>query len=56
MTAGVVALFAAAGVTAWVYSFFYRQTGGNTKSAAIIAGVAGVASFIVMFIVFNAIT
>lgn len=43
----VVALFAGAGIAAWVYNRSMRYTGNNTKNSVTIAGVSGVIAFII---------
>ena len=52
----MVAIFAGAGVAAWVYAKIMRSTGGNTQNALIVAGSAGVAGFVVMMIIMNMIS
>lgn len=39
-----------AGFAAWVYSKMLRSTGGNAKSAAIVAGCAGVGALVLITI------
>ncbi len=46
MSAVVIGLLAGAGVGAWIYSQGMRRTGGNTKSALIVAGVVGAIVFV----------
>lgn len=46
MSAIVIGLLAGAGVSAWIYSQGMRRTGGDTKSAVIVAGVVGVIVFV----------
>jgi MFS superfamily sulfate permease-like transporter len=48
----VISLFGSIGLTAWIYSQMHRRTGGNTQSAAAVAGIAGVLSFLVMMVLF----
>lgn len=45
MSGALIAFMLGAGVAAWVYNYFHRQTGGNVKTASIMAGIAGVAGF-----------
>ena len=47
----VVGLIASVSVGAWVYAKTMRQTGNNTKSALTTAGVTGLITFIVIFII-----
>ncbi len=49
MSNGIIAFLMAIGVSAWVYSKFYRRTGGNTQSAVTGAAVVGIVVFILMF-------
>lgn len=48
MTNGLVGFLAAVGFGAWVYSKVQRRTGGNTKQALIVAGIAAVFALIVV--------
>jgi hypothetical protein len=50
MTNGLIAVFVALGATAWIYSKLQHSTGGNTKSSAIGAGIAGAAIFVVVLL------
>lgn len=43
----LVALIGAIGAGAWAYSKANRRTGGNTTSALLVGGVAGIFAFIV---------
>lgn len=38
---GLIGLFAGLGVAAYVYNMMYKNTGGNTQSALIVAAIAG---------------
>jgi hypothetical protein len=38
------------GAAAWVYARVMRTTGGNTKSALIVAGCSGVAAMVLVMI------
>lgn len=51
----MVSLFAGAGVATWVYAKIMRSSGGNTQSALIVTGFAGLAAFVVMMLIMNAI-
>ena len=42
MNNGIIAFLVAMSATAFVYSKLNRSSGGNTQSAAIAAGIAGV--------------
>lgn len=44
-----------ASAAAWIYSKLMNSTGGNTKSALIVAGSAGVAAWVVSAMIFAAI-
>lgn len=55
MSNGLVAFMLGAGVAVWVYNKIYSRTGGNSQNAGIVAGVAGVAAFVLMLLVLNAI-
>ncbi len=46
MSAVIIGLLAGAGIGAWVYSQGMRRTGGNTKSALIVAGVVALIVFV----------
>ena len=48
---GMIALFLAAGVSAWVYNKINRTSGGNTANSLTVAGVAGLFAFVIMLIV-----
>ena len=48
MGAGFVGLVAGIGVGAWVYSKFSRRT-NNAQTSAIVAVVAGLVAFVVLF-------
>jgi len=52
-SAGVIGLLVALSATAWVYNKAMRQTGGNGKTAATVAIIAGVISFIVILTLVN---
>lgn len=41
------------GFSAWVYSKIYRSTGGNNKSALIVAGASSLTMFIFMMILLS---
>ncbi len=45
----VIALMLGAGTSAWVYSQVMRRTGNNTKSSVIVAGVAFVMVFFMIW-------
>ncbi len=47
MTNGTIAFLLALGISAWVYNFSMKQTGGQTKTALIIAATVGVILFII---------
>jgi hypothetical protein len=53
MSNGVIAFLIGLGFAGWMYSKIYRSTGGNTRNALITAGVAGLAVFVIIFIIFN---
>jgi hypothetical protein len=44
-----------AGVGAWVYSKLSRSTGGNTKSALIVATCAGLGAMVLLTIILGAV-
>ncbi len=46
----VVALMFGAGFGAWVYTKIYRNTGGNTQNALVVAAVATVFGFMAMLL------
>ncbi len=46
---GVIAFLMAIGTATWVYSKFYRRTGGNNQSAVTGAAIVGVLVFIIAF-------
>ena len=50
----VIALIIAVGVGIWVYGKIARSTGNNVKSASIVAGVAGLGVFFVIFFIARA--
>lgn len=47
MSPFIIALFMAAGVSAWTYDKSQQRTGGNTSSSATIAAVVAVIVFVV---------
>jgi hypothetical protein len=49
----VVAIMVAAGAGAWVFEKTMRRTGGNTKSALLVSGVAGGFSFVLVWSVMS---
>lgn len=51
----MVSFFAAAGAAAFVYSKIMRSSGNNTQSALIVSGFAGLAAFVIMMFIMNAI-
>ncbi len=55
MSALVVALFLAIGVSAWVYSKITRRTGGITQSDIIVTAVVGIIVFFVAWTLFGTI-
>ena len=46
----MVAFLAAAGGGTWVYSRMYRQTGGNTTNALVVAGGVGLVIFLIVWV------
>lgn len=50
MSNEVIGLLFAVGAGAWVYAKTARTTGGNTQSALIVAGVAAVFVFLIIWI------
>lgn len=53
MTNGFIAILLGAGAAAWVYGKVMRSTGNNTGNALTVAGVAGVAAFVLMLLLLN---
>ncbi|HET7672925.1 MAG TPA: hypothetical protein VFK11_00220 [Candidatus Saccharimonadales bacterium] len=53
MSPFLVALFGAAGVSAWVYNKAMRYTGNNTKQSLTIAGATAVIIFILFLTVIS---
>lgn len=51
MGKGLVAFLIAASCVAWVYGKFMRNSGSNTQTSVIAAGVIGFLVFVVAFIV-----
>ncbi len=49
MSNAITGLLFGVGLSAWVYSKMMRQTGGNTKNSVIIAILAGLAGFLLIF-------
>lgn len=45
-----IGLLAGLGFAAWVYNKMRRSTGGNTQSALIVAGIAGLATLAVVML------
>lgn len=54
MSNGLVGLFAGIGAAGWVYAKMSRRTGGNTQTALIVAGVAGIFAFGIVFLLLGA--
>jgi hypothetical protein len=46
-----VALLFGIGAGGWIYAKMYRQSGGNTKSALLVSGIAGFGLFLLVLIV-----
>lgn len=55
MPPAVVAFLFAAGAATWVYTKIQRNTGGNTQSSLIVAGVAFVFGFVALLLILGAI-
>ena len=53
MSGVLIAFFLGAGVAAWVFNYFHRQTGGNTTTAGVMAGIAGVVGFIITLVAWS---
>ena len=51
MSNGLIAFMMGIGVATWVYSKMYSRTGGNSQSAGVVAGVAGLAAAGLMFLI-----
>ena len=49
----LIALFAALGVSAWVYNKTMRYTGNNTKNSIIIAVVTAIIVFIIFLTILS---
>lgn len=47
----MVAFLAAIGSGAWVYSKMFRQTGGNTTNALVVAGGIGLVVFLAVILI-----
>lgn len=52
----LIAFLATLSAATWVYTKANRRTGGNTQNALVVAGVAGIIVFIVVFTVVSMIT
>jgi hypothetical protein len=46
-----VALLFGIGAGAWIYAKMYRQSGGDSKSALLVAGIAGFLLFVLVLLV-----
>lgn len=44
----VIGLMAGLGTGAYIYNLMYKNTGGNTQNALIVAGIAGVFAMVAM--------
>lgn len=53
MSAGTIGLFAGLGVGAYIYSLMYKNTGGNTQTAGIVAAIAGAFTWVLLTVVIN---
>lgn len=51
MNNALVSFLLGIGFAGWVYAKIYRSTGGNTKSALVVAGASGFVAFILMMII-----
>lgn len=47
MSNGLIAFFVAVSVTVWVYTKISRKTGGNTQNSLVVAGAAGLFTFLI---------
>ena len=47
MSNGLIAVFVAVSVTVWVYTKISRKTGGNTQNSLVVAGAAGLFTFLI---------
>lgn len=56
MSAWIISLFFAVGVSTWVYTKFMRKSGNNSQSSLIATSVIGVVAFIAMMIILSMIT
>ncbi|HSX27564.1 MAG TPA: hypothetical protein VLG25_02175 [Patescibacteria group bacterium] len=45
---GLVGLMLGAGVAAWVYGQVQHRTGNNTQNSLIVAGIAGLFTFLIV--------
>jgi hypothetical protein len=48
---GLIAFLVAISATVWVYTKISRKTGGNATNSMVVAGVAGIFSFILVLII-----
>lgn len=48
MSSGIIALFVALGVGAWVYNFTMKQSGGQTKTSLTVAGIVAPLVFLII--------
>lgn len=53
MSNGIIAIFFAAGVSAWIYAKLMRSTGGNQRSSIVASGLIGVLLFFIMLFVLD---
>lgn len=53
MSNAVIGLFAGLGVAAYIYNLMYKNTGGNTQTALIVAGVAGGFVWVLLLVLLN---
>lgn len=51
----LIGFLAGAGIAAWIYGKMFRSTGGNRQNALVVAGSAGVAAWVIILLILNAI-
>ncbi len=49
MSNGIIGFLVAISVSVWVYTKISKSTGGNVQSSAVVAGAAGLFSYLIVY-------
>jgi len=53
MSSGLIAFFITIGVVTYLYNYFMRTSGGNTKNSLIMSGAIGGLLFVILLFIIN---